>query len=564
MMRLPENSRPIHLCGPAPGERGAMALLVGFSLVMAVVFFSFVVLSGFLVNSAETMRNFSDSWAATQGVQMLLQPQQFWKNGVTAANQKILGQNNAIGPNFGEPTVEPFFDYPNAVSYKNQLDAYAPAYYYHRVSAPWNTGLSGLAQTLLGASVKEPLFAKSAVRLKQANLGNFTIFRQRVMLMMDFSTTMRLNYTGPNGSGQTAKEALQNVASTLIKQSTNLYDLGILGFNDGTNDTNLVVAPPNQRSDVDETAHRLNLLNQVESWSTGGNGTNIENAVSNAAQKLDDARDKDFVFQKPMMIIITDGEPNVSKNVPINSGKDLVTAQEIAAKDATKEMEGQWAKKNGKFPDNVDSLIFQIQRDQAAGLKEEDTAFLSGMAGIGGKANTKNFYQDGGDPKTITTVLQLIPKYPYCQMTALSDPTILGNRRDLWPNGQLDTIRAYVSADAGSTEELAIPAYNTFVDDQIDQFITWSQDPKNAAYLTTAQDGAQNVAQDWLTKKNAGEVLGVYLDTRSPTPYLIASPMLCAALASDRNVNAAPGNAVRIRLRWGYPTVADPAKLNLR
>lgn len=556
----------------APGlfssnERGAMSIIAAFGLWICTLMLGLVVFTGFMVDHAQKLRNFADAWTAAWGLQMAQLGTQTWSSSLISTG--VLAQQHGLG---AAPTIlgDARIIYPRDASI---ADAYLPAYLGITVLSPLDPAVLSLAQNLMG-SAGNNFTADSAVRVNQVVLSSNTFYRQRVMLMMDFSSTMRLKYEGIDGSGQPAEEALRNVAINLINESTYIYDLGVLGFSTGDdaytygdNSTDR----PSGASDAtnagtawqNELNKRASMESDVSSWRANGDGTNIQDALVRAANALEAAEDPTFPFQKPLMIILTDGEPNRSNNARPGTGASLDQLEQIAASDARTTVQGYWNQKNSAgYDDNIDTVIMQIQRTQTdASLGAADEQFLRNIAGRNGKQDDgNNFFQDGGDPNMLSYYMQQLPKVATCAMDDLSTVTGFKENRANLPDPNKDTMRAFLSYDQGTLNEITIDPNNIFIDN-INGFNTFITNPKNAAYLTGDSGGTQTITLQPLGINVTGnsvfeqypEVLGIHYD--STTRQVTVSPMLCAALNLPSNLN---NPTLRLRLRWGYSTPSDP------
>jgi hypothetical protein len=520
-----------------------------------------------MVNHAQKLRNYADALAAGWGLQMAQMGTQSWNQQII--NQGVLAQYHDLG---ATPSLvgSPKIIYPKDAGIN---DAYLPAYVSLRVQSPLDAGIAGLAEGMMKYSGGQ-FTAESAVRVNQVILSSNTFYRQRVMLMMDFSSTMRLPYEGANGNGQRAVDALKGVAKNLIDQSTYIYDLGVLGFSTGDNAYTYgdnATGRPSGSSEATSPAQawaneinkRGSMKRDIESWTANGDGTNIQDAVRRAGRALDDAEDPTFPFQKPLMIILTDGEPNRSDTARPGTGESLDSLQKRAADDARTLVTSHWNKRNSAgYEDNLDTVIMQIQRTPtSASLRAADESFLRSIAGRNGKQDDgNNFFQDGGDPNMLSYYMQQLPKVATCAMDDLIDvPGFRENRANL-PDANKETIRAYLSYDSGVQKEIRIDPQNIYVNN-ITGFNTFIRDPKNAAYLTGDPGVNQTITLQPLGINVTGNavfeqypnVLGIHYDSK--TRQVTVSPMLCAALNTPANLN---NPTLRLRLRWGYPTPADP------
>lgn len=553
--------------GRADSERGAMALIVAFSLAFVCVpVMALVIMSGFLFNSRLQLTDYADAVSASWGLQMSETGTQAWGNRMF--DLTVLAQQQGYTTSL--PTLTSWQLTPSPV-FSDGFNHYSPAYINVAVSSPW--AQASMASTLLQVAAPTVLTQTSLRRVNQITLGSNTLYRQPVMLMLDTSSTMRLPYEGPKGnSGESAGDALKRVADQLITESTLVYDLGIMGFSDGVADASQKVDPGGSKDATDlneawseESAHRGALKTMVDGLVSNGDGTDIESAIQRAGTAITNAS-TGAPFQKPLLILVTDGEPNISHTAKKGSTASLETLQQEAAADATTSMQGQWNMTNNGRPAYVDSLVLQMQRQAVtAGLNEADTQFLQGVAGNHNhqSGDPNYFHQDGGDPDRLAYYMQVQPKYVFCQFEPLSNAVGLKSNNASAPDPNADIITAFLYLGDSSTE-LTIPQDHIFTDRNA--FNAWASDPMHAAYLTAGSDlNAQNITNvpiggtqtgyDVLRQSDgtAADALGVYYDT--DTTQVWVSGMLCAAM--NLPILNQPGHELQLRVRYGYPQLSD-------
>jgi hypothetical protein len=541
-----------------------MAVLAAVGITACFLMAGLVIMTGFLLSADQQLRNFADAYASAWGLEMLSMGRQDWGS--------QFFDSTRIAQGHGFVSTSPSLAGGALIQYMPDdgvtTSGYLPAYVGLRVQAPFSMAAMA-SQWFPGTTPLTNRYASSRVRVNQVSLVQNTLYRQPVVLMLDFSSTMRLNYTGPSGAGgEAAEEVLRRVATQLIDDSAYAYNLGVMGFSTGDDaytrfpDADKPSSPASGATWDDEGNRRAAMAADISGWRADGDGTNIEDAVNRAADALSQAAYTGFPFQKPMMILITDGEPNRSSSATAGSGADLTALQEAAAQDASQAVYGQWHNTIGGIKASVDTFILQIQRDQSdASLGTKDEDFLRGIAGSNGVADSNYFHQDGGDPARLTAYIQQLPIKIFCQFDdALDQVPGLTSNNAAAPDPNQDVLRAFVSLGGDSAGELVISPNNIFFDR--DLFDTWASDPRNAAYMTPNGGGTQTIVSSPFTGDTAygtavlqnADIMGLYYDPG--TRKVIVSGMLCAALNLP---STNPGlNTMRLRLRWGYPQLADP------
>ena len=550
----------------APGQRGAMAFIAAVGITVCFLMTGLVIMTGFVLTDAQRLRNYADAYSSAWGLQMVAVGRQDWPRQLFYTDPMAVGHGYVLG----KPQLANSADIVTQRDSSDPNNRYMPAHIGLRVQAPF--GMMDLASRWLpGTPAIQNLFATSRVRVNQMSLGVNTLYRQPVILMLDFSSTMRLNYTGPYGtSGERAEQALKRVAQQLIKDSAYAYNLGVMGFSTGEDShtyfDNKPRGPSESRNPADawyaEENRRQAMFTDVANWQADGDGTDIENAVTRARDALRNAADPTFPFQKPMMVLVTDGEPNRSRSAQTGTGQNLEQLQQLAVADAQQAVRDAWSNKINGIDASVDTLILQIQREQSdplLGARNED--FLRSIAGHNGQVDTEGnyFHKDGGDPNQLTLILQKMPKMMYCDFGPLDQVADLTANNAVAPDANKDVLRAFVSMNGASDQELVINPNNIFFD--YNAFNIWASNPNHAAYLTANDNDNQTITTKPLggTAEGAAvlqntDLMGLFYDPT--TKHVIVSGMLCAAL-NLRSTN--PGlNTMRVRLRWGYPQLDDP------
>lgn len=549
-------------------QRGAIAVMAAVSIVFIIFpMLGLVTMTGFYLNQRRQLVNYADSVSAAWGLQMVQTARSDWRQ--RYFDGQTLARGHGYSANMPSVTAPVFRDTLDLGP--SGYERYTPSYAAVTASAPFRLLTMARAFSFTG-NIAESLSVMSRVRVNQVTLASNVLYRQPVMLMLDFSSTMRLSYQTKNGtsSSESAAQALQRVAKQLIDDSTYVYDLGIQGFSDDSFTARKRVQTPAGDSNnpnpkdawLAEGSRRRGMASAVTGWQADGDGTNIEAAIKASGSYLAAAEHAGLPLQKPMMIIVTDGEPNLSSSAVKGGTSSLEDRQKAAATDALGAMDQQRRATNQGFPAGVDALVLQILREQKAGLGDADEKFLRTLAGPGtsnGAADANWFHQDNGDPNELTRIMQRLPKYPVCEFSVdLRGLNGYNINNAAPPAIGRDVLGAFVALD-DAQNEIAIDGNNIFT--KLNDWRTWVIDPRHAAYLTYGSDPEQqtittnpikgdNTTGIEVLRKYPNDFLAVYIDPSTSKVYV--SGMLCAALNLPRiNQN------LRLRIRYGYPQLAD-------
>lgn len=556
-----------HAPGRSRRSRGAVALMAlvftacGVLIMMAMLEYGAVVIKRQQVNQT------ADAVAAAWALQAASLPMDSWTtpyfsiDNTRAANMANGSpQSNTFGP--------VAFDAGNARSISPLfIDAWLPVFARVQSSMPFVDSsvigkiVTGNGQFTLGAKLPT-LSASSQMRISQVQLGRYVLQPERVVLLLDFSKTMLLNYTGTGmGSGVQAITVLQKAAETIIDHYGQLINLGVLMFSDGTVQTSRNPLSDNGKGvkSSDSANNQSTILNLVRAQPAIGDGTDLAGAIAFGSTMLSGALaqnlQSDASQSQARLILITDGEPDKiggSATSTAGSRDDEIAQNRQLTQRA---MANVWDTNNVALGGATTDVMF-IQRkgedgDKIDGVATKDfLATLAGSRGNGG--DLKNFLQDGGDPAAIDTFINnQLTLQPRCRLSVLDDVTGLisypATARYVLPqrdaSGQMEPLYAFFVPDIKKpTQELRMQVY-------MDDLIGFNRAQATAGAVT---DASGNVAAGYFQQASHSGALILYYDSKNH--YAMVGGMLCAALASPTNTDF----HMRIRLRWGNPRPVLP------
>lgn len=531
--------------------RGSVAVMTAIVLPVMFIMFTFVLVMGYLYDARSRLNAAGNCLASTYAEQALLLPWQLWRQ-----TPDVDGIGVANGVPKGSFALAKVTAYQEAGpgARLNVPDAWAPAILQVDTTFGNPTGpLAGLSSAFLGRSVGT-INERNSARLSQLHLGTFTMLRERVMFVLDYSKSMRLKYQSEDGQGgaDTGLDVMQETGSDVIRNFAGVFDAGVLLFSDGeTGDTvekGLAGSTKAQAqgSSTDQNAHVNELAGVVGTTGTMGDGTDLAAAILRAQQLLNQAStDESARYSSQRMIIITDGEPDVGSG--IQRGGDYL--QRVRQAEAAADTQMDLAKQQGTFAQVVymrrhqpDALVQQTAEDwlkKLGGTKDPDS-----------KNDTqKNFHTDAKDRGELRSWLKQQPAYPYCISAQLDGGELTPPVPNAVLPGAGETLKAYFDmSNAGFAGEQQVST--VLYGPASENLAAWeSATHKIGAIITTP--GTANVDLKNLQDPNN---LVVWYNTDTHRLYL--SPWMCAAVSSAQN----QGQRMRVRLRWGSPRPVLPGE----
>lgn len=541
------------------GQRGAVAI-IGMAVAIFAVTLMVVVLGyGILVNQQQKLQNAADALAMNWGLQLVQTEQTGTSRPPPLFNQEQWLAANGVG-SLASSMYRMSLPATLASTADRWTENYMPATAWVHIAKPpdeWPV-LSTWAN--LGDGHALPgLAAASRMRVKQVQLGYPQLVRERVILALDFSRTMSLEYTGGNASltGRPAAEVVKKAANDIINHYKNLISIGLYVFSDGRPNNDQRINPiainttkdPIKQSAIDDQSAQIR--GAVQSQTVKGDGTDIGQALKTAQNMLTGSvtqNDPRANLSQGRVILITDGEPDVVDGSGGGTSQDDNIRRGREA--ATTAMRQLWDNGGAGNPGSSSVMFIQREKDPPAVDGMSTAQFLRSLvrngAGVVGDGN--NFLADGGDPGAISRFIEsglsLQPRCYFRPLEQMPDFSAIGENaaKLLLPsveNEKAEQIYAYFVADATSGREVAFPIKNIFIDD----FSGYTRWQSGHGAITEAR--TQEVPPAELQNR---ENFGLYYDSR--THVTTIGGMLCAAMSGPKN---RLDHRMRIRLRWGPP-----------
>ena len=341
------------------GSRGVIAMIAGLALLFVVTLSVVMAELGLASLQRFEMHDAAEAVAMAGGYQVLTQPSPNF--GGTFPSDSLVA-DNARASTYNNPSITP-----------HPVPTYAGATATPADAGGKEVAMRGIAGESYMTTGPTPLSGGGNARVvvNQFQVADFTIIPARILLVVDFSRSTRLTYPG----GPAAYTVIQEAITTILNDPSlkDRVDWGLLLFSD-TLGSQISVIPPGPGG---WAASKADLDNQIALVAAGvktptfGDGTDLASAINQGISILQSPTGN-ALYGKNVMIIITDGEPDVvpgaSPNTPYS---DLVITASGTAQAAA---QAAWS--NG-----IETLAILIQRQ--SNIEDEVVNFMYSIAGDG-------------------------------------------------------------------------------------------------------------------------------------------------------------------------------------
>ena len=294
MSSLPTTSRRVRR------QRGAIAVMAVWILAVMCLLGIGAFGIGQHVTAKQDSNDYADALAMVYGEQMVMQPVQL--HGPALVRQNVV----AIGNNAPADLVSGLSLDLGSVLTKS--DRYLPG----SASLTVSGGVKPAVSSILDWSLHDMFYrTPSAALVRQLQVTRLNVQEPRLMLLLDYSASMRLSYNNSANPALAAVNILRTAVSAMLVKYERYVSFGLRIFDQTMSNADSIDPQPGE----DPAKMVADIQARVTSRRTGGDGTDMADPLLDAINAIDKGTNSSILNGRPYFILVTDGEPDAGPGV---------------------------------------------------------------------------------------------------------------------------------------------------------------------------------------------------------------------------------------------------------